>query len=153
MLRITTALCSIALLASLAGAHANDIHRWTDANGRVHFGDRPPEDADAAEVSIRVNTYEAPSPIMVERVLGIGRQRVVVYSTTWCGVCTRVKRYLNTNSIPYTEYDVENSRKGRRDYARLRGTGVPIVIVGDQRMNGFSKARMNTMLRNAGFTL
>jgi hypothetical protein len=43
-------LCSypirLALLLSIAAAgslHAADIYRWTDAEGRVHFGERPPQ--------------------------------------------------------------------------------------------------------------
>ncbi|HKL77885.1 MAG TPA: DUF4124 domain-containing protein, partial [Gammaproteobacteria bacterium] len=32
------------LLPSLAGA--GDVYRWTDADGEVHFGDRPPPHAE-----------------------------------------------------------------------------------------------------------
>lgn len=36
------------------------------------------------------------------------------------------------------EYDVEKSSKGKRDFKRLGGTGVPIILVGQKRLNGFS---------------
>jgi hypothetical protein len=36
------------------------------------------------------------------------------------------------------EYDVETSEKGRSGYKKLNGKGVPIILVGNKRMNGFS---------------
>lgn len=47
----------ILLLASLAGAAvalpvlADEIYRWVDAEGRVHFGDKPPENAERVELT------------------------------------------------------------------------------------------------------
>jgi glutaredoxin len=63
-----------------------------------------------------------------------------MYSTTWCGVCQKAKAYFNQNRISYTEYDVENSTKGKQDFQRMGGKGVPIILVGNKRMNGFSQA-------------
>ena len=62
-----------------------------------------------------------------------------MYSASWCGLCKKAKAYFKAEGISYTDYDIENSRKGRTGYKRLKGTGVPIIIVGDERMNGFSK--------------
>jgi len=43
------------LLASLAAvalpALADEIYRWVDAEGRVHFGDKPPENAERVELT------------------------------------------------------------------------------------------------------
>lgn len=33
---------ALSLLLGLGLAQAGDIYRWTDADGRVHYGDRPP---------------------------------------------------------------------------------------------------------------
>ena len=77
----------------------------------------------------------------------VNDRQVVMYSTTWCGVCKRAKGYFRERDIPYREYDVEKSAKGRRDYQRLKGRGVPIILVGDQRMNGFSRDRFESIYR------
>ncbi len=61
-----------------------------------------------------------------------------MYSTAWCATCKRAKRYFEKNGIPYVEYDIETSAEGRSDYMRLGGRGVPIILVGDRRLNGFS---------------
>lgn len=40
-------------LASAGGALASEIYKWTDAEGNVHYGDRPAEDVVAERVEIR----------------------------------------------------------------------------------------------------
>lgn len=137
-----------------------DIYKWTDANGRVHFTDKPPVEKQAEQVKLGpINTYNAPSKIFIDETLARpvskpGRlASVVVYSTTWCGVCVRAKKWLSDNRIRFTEYDVEKNERGRRDYIQLGARGVPVILVGKQRMNGFSPGRMQQMLRNAGYNI
>lgn len=44
----------LALGVALAGsAVASDIYKWTDANGNVHYGDRPAEDVAAERLDIQ----------------------------------------------------------------------------------------------------
>lgn len=33
-------------------AHAGEVHKWTDENGRVHYGGRPPEGIDSEAVVV-----------------------------------------------------------------------------------------------------
>ena len=134
-----------------------EIYKWTDEHGRVHFTDTPPEGSNSKPVDIGpINTYDAPSKILIDETLArstglpVKKGKVVVYSTTWCGVCTKAKKWLRANKVSFREYDVEKSPKGQRDYKRLKGRGVPIIMVGRQRMNGFSSSRMTEMLRKAG---
>jgi hypothetical protein len=37
---------------------------------------------------------------------------------------------------------------GKTEFRRLGGAGVPIILVGDRRMNGFSAEQLNAMLKN-----
>jgi hypothetical protein len=41
----------------------------------------------------------------------------------------------------FSEYDVDKSSKGKRDFKKLGGKGVPVILVGKQRMNGFSAGK------------
>ena len=56
-MRIATIMLAglIAALGSLAtdAMAAEEIYRWVDENGAVHFGDRPPENAAAEQISIQ----------------------------------------------------------------------------------------------------
>ena len=113
-----------------------EIYRWTDEDGKVHFSDRPARDQASESIEIHVNTYEnvSYSTSDIE-----ARKEVVIYSASWCGACKRAKRYFEDNEIEYREYDVEKSQKGKIDYRRLKATGVPVILVGKRRMNGFSE--------------
>lgn len=133
-----------------------DIYKWVDENGRVHFADAPAtaESAETVDLS-HINTYNAPSKIFIDETLArptdtANKQaRVIVYSTSWCGVCVKAKNWLKANNIAFQEYDVETSERGRRDYKQLKGRGVPIILVGQQRMNGFSPSHMRQMLSDS----
>lgn len=131
------------ILSSLASA---EVYRWVDDEGRVHFGDRPPPEAGASEVRLRINTYESPGVRSLDEPFH-GTRQVVMYSAEWCAVCRKAKRYFRDNGIAFVEYDVEKSEKGRRDFERLGGRGVPVILVGDKRMNGFSAEAFERMYR------
>ena len=113
-----------------------DIYRWTDENGEVHYSDRPARDRVSESVEVRVNTYESVSYATSSLE---ATKKVILYSASWCGACKKAKRYFDANDIQYKEYDVEKSQKGRADYRRLNAKGVPVILVGKKRMNGFSE--------------
>ncbi len=118
------------------------IYTWQDEQGRTHFGDRRPARVQASEVKLRINTYTSPEVRPLSQALsGRDAHKVILYSAQWCGVCTKARRYFDEKNIPYQEYDIEKSQQGRHDFERLQGRGVPIILVGEHRLNGFSPAR------------
>ena len=125
------------------GASA-EVFRWVDEHGRVHFGDQPPAGAAAEDVELKINTYESPalSPDAT------ASREVILYSAVWCAVCRKAKAYFTRRGIPFTEYDIETSERGRSDYLRLGARGVPVILVGDRRMDGFSAARFEKLYRS-----
>lgn len=139
------------LLLMLPAAVSAGIFSWTDENGKVHFGDRPPIDIKADEITVRVNTFESASGITTDDSGTLSRGDVVLYTTQRCNYCRKAKQFLKRKNIRFTEYDVETSNKGKRDFKKLNGKGVPVILVGNQRMNGFSEERMVSMLKNAGY--
>lgn len=139
------------LLLMLPAAVSAGIFSWTDENGKVHFGDRPPIDIKADEITVRVNTFESAPGITTDDSGTLSRGDVVLYTTQRCNYCRKAKQFLKRKNIRFTEYDVETSNKGKRDFKKLNGKGVPVILVGNQRMNGFSEERMVSMLKNAGY--
>lgn len=121
-----------------------EIYTWKDPQGRTHFGDRPPADSAPEQLELKINTIHKPEVQPLDEGAN-GPRQVVIYTTDWCGVCRRAKGYFKRNNIPYREYDVEKTAKGRRDYKRLHGSGVPIILVGNRRMNGFSPAHFDQL--------
>ena len=114
-----------------------EILKWTDSDGKVHFGDRPPVDAKTSIVEVRINTYESPNIEALQEILN-PKNKVVMYSAAWCGICKKAKKYFKENNIKYKEYDIDRSSKGKKDFKKLGAKGVPVILVGDKRPNGFS---------------
>ena len=133
---------------------ASDIYQWKDAQGQTHFGDRPPANANPKKVEVKINSYESVDVIYspdwfyhAENSNSAKAQAVVLYSTVWCKYCKKARRYFQDNKIAYTEYDVEQSEKGKQDYKRLGAKGVPVILIGKRRMNGFSIKRFQTLYK------
>ena len=150
---LATCLLFIANLCSHPVLAAGAIYKWKDANGRVHIGDSPPDPSAAEQLSVRVNTYKSGSAGDVERPVIPSAKKVVIYTTARCGYCRKAKAYFTSKGVPYQEYDIEHSEKGQRDFKKLKGSGVPIILVGDQRLNGFSESRVGAALKKAGYSL
>lgn len=124
-----------------------EIYKWIDENGKAHFTDSPPDGKQVEALDLRINTYTAVEITPLLERLG-RKDKVVIYSATWCGSCNRAKKYFRENNIPYVSYDVEKSRSGRADFRLLKGKSVPIIILGDTRMNGFTVARFEALYRS-----
>ncbi|MEA1888443.1 MAG: glutaredoxin family protein [Pseudomonadota bacterium] len=131
----------LVLAAIVSSAASAQVYRYVDDNGRVVYASvKPPGIEKADKVNIRHNSVS--SPAINDEVVA---KDVVIYSATWCGICKRAKAYFEEQGVAYDEFDIEKDAKGKRDYARMRGRGVPIILVGDQRMDGFDQARFQRL--------
>jgi len=79
------------------------------------------------------------------------KPEVKMYATSWCPYCAKARSYFARRGIAYVEVDIEKSREGRAEYDRLGARGIPVILVGPQRMNGFSEARLSQLLADAGY--
>ncbi|OUS14317.1 hypothetical protein A9Q89_00220 [Gammaproteobacteria bacterium 53_120_T64] len=133
------------------------VYKWIDSQGQVHFSDKAPASGVAEKIGDKLIINSYPGSDVTEAAFleqrhrerlkkeGMRRPSVVIYSTVWCGVCRRAKQYFKANNIAFREYDVETSSKGKKDFARMKGQGVPIILIGKARMNGFDAARFKRL--------
>jgi glutaredoxin len=138
-------------------AHA-EIYKWIDKSGTIHFSSEPPAQGGGEKVNVQVNSFSSTRKSTAPKAKfkydpGLITTRgssvsVLMYSASWCGYCQQARNYFHKQNIPFTEYDVEKSSRGRSDYRKLGGHGVPIILVGDKRMNGFSVAGFENLYRN-----
>ena len=64
----------------------------------------------------------------------------------WCTYCYQAKRYFQRNDIHYCEYDMESTTTGKRLYQKHGGGAIPILLIGEYRLNGFSEKQIETAL-------
>ena len=139
---------SLILCLLLPAAGLAEIYKWLDEQGKVQFGDRPPLEKKKDPIELRINTYSAPRIVYTApepRKKQVRKPKVVMYSAEWCGVCKRATSYFKKKKIRYKEYDIDKSEEGLAQYRKLNGRGVPIVMVGKSRMNGFSPAHFEQL--------
>lgn len=126
----------ILLALFLALPASAGVYKWTDAQGRTHYSDSPP--AAARTTQLRLQSYTGPA--QVGRAVG-AESGVTIYTTAWCGVCTRAKAFFKQNGVPFREWDVEKTEYGAAKYWQLGGNGVPLITVGADKMTGFDANR------------
>lgn len=149
MVRIAFLLSAAALVSLPALAQ---LYKWTDDKGVIHYSDKAPGKGTAKSVEVKINSYSGPATVSTTGapVASATKAQVKMLATSWCGYCARARAYLNSRGIPFEELDVEKSAQGKQEYRALKGRGVPIILVGDQRMNGYDQARLEGMLRAGG---
>lgn len=71
---------------------------------------------------------------------------VIMLGAWWCSYCYQAKKYFQQNSISYCEYDMENTATGRRLYEEHGSGAVPILLIGQYQLNGYSQRQIDTAL-------
>jgi len=123
-----------------------EIYKWVDSDGRVHYGDsnNKSNTKSAEKIDVKLNTYKRPS--VQEKTYDV--DKVVMYSTSWCGYCRKARNYFKEKNISFVEYDIERDLNAKKQYDGLGGRGVPVILYKDQRINGFSEKRFRGIYPN-----
>lgn len=158
MTRPRNSLLLAALLAFAATPAAPQVFKWTDAQGKVHYGDKPPEDAKTQQIKVDAKSYDGPpqitdwASILRRPAKGESLQPrassggLTMFSAVWCGPCKRAKAYMAQKGIAYRDVDVEASEANAKEFATYGGGGVPLFISGDKAMRGFSPGSIEQLL-------
>ncbi len=78
--------------------------------------------------------------------------QVKLYALSTCPYCRMTRRYLDENNVEYdlTEVDMLEGKEKDDAVAEVRrisgGASFPVVIVGDEVIVGFNKARIKELL-------
>ncbi len=135
-----------------------DMYSWTDENGVKHFSNTPPtkdqtvgkieaeaevvgpsrssetvDQTDGAQPSEKKEALKKPAP----------KKKVVMFVTANCGWCKRAKAYFQKSNVQYIAYDIQKSKDAYRKFKALGGRGVPLILIGDQKIVGFNKQAIN----------
>ena len=100
----------------------------------------------------RLEPREAPEPPAdVAPIVQTGDADVTVYLTEWCPYCRATREYLDSIGVAYRPVDIEASEENYAEYAQQGGTGgIPLVVIGDTRIAGYSIPAMDEALDREG---
>lgn len=73
--------------------------------------------------------------------------QVILYTTSTCTYCKRARSFLEQQKVPFTEYQLDHDRAAQQDFMSKGGRGVPLIFVGEDRMDGWSEGHLRELLR------
>lgn len=129
-------------------------YKWTDAGGRVGYGDSPPRDARNIQ-RIDVRSDEGGDPMLRGLPYALRRvaeqHPVVLYTTAPCAPCDAARQLLRARGVPYVERTV-SSNDDIEQLQRIAGTNrLPVLAVGRQLERSFEAGAWNALLDLAGY--
>ena len=79
--------------------------------------------------------------------------RITLYSSSACHHCRQLKQWLQQHRVRFQEMDVQRNARALKDFQRQGGRAVPLLMVGERKIQGFDPKRLPAQLRKAGVDL
>jgi len=136
-------------------AHAQEMYRWVDQQGKVHYGDRPPPAREVKDIQLRKFTAPSAEKTLSSAMLqAMENFPVSIHVTANCTVpCKEGKDYLGKRGIPFEEINVVSNEEIAALRALLGGGDVvvPVLQVGGKTTRGFLESAWAGLLDAAGY--
>jgi glutaredoxin len=68
--------------------------------------------------------------------------QVVMYSTTTCPYCAKTRQMFAAKGVKYTEYPIDKSEAANAEFITNGGIGVPLLYIGERRIDGYREAEI-----------
>jgi len=72
--------------------------------------------------------------------------RVIIFTSSSCPWCNRVKQYLRQKRFRFREVNVERDPEGARELRRRNIMGVPVVLINNHPIVGFDQMKIDKLL-------
>ncbi len=147
--------CALVAAGLAAGvlAQGQQVYRYTDAEGRVVYSDRPPPGSarDVQPKRLGANFIENDALPLAAR--NASDNYPVTLYTFACGeICQMAEALLNRRGIPFTPVNVEEVTGAERLKALTGDMTAPVLQVGDKLVaRGYNEARWHALLDEAGY--
>ena len=141
-------------------AQAATLYKSTGPNGEIVYSDQPPASGKVEKTFNFSNLPSTPLPdsvvkyrnelqqSMEKKLADSGRAnsgQPVIFTAKWCGYCRQALAYLGEKKIGYTEHDIDTPSGMRAFAATGASGGVPYLLVGEQKVRGFSRPAYDSL--------
>ena len=153
--RAAVRLAVVGLVLASGLAQAQQMYKWKDDQGVVHYSDAPPPNK-AKRVEVKdfsgASTPMTPGvPLPYALAQAVKNNPVTVYTASNCTPCDQAKTALRERGVPFAEKTVSSDA----DRARLAQAGgrdtVPFVTVGSKTLAGYAPAELQAALTVAAY--
>ncbi|MFC0349917.1 glutaredoxin family protein [Undibacterium danionis] len=66
------------------------------------------------------------------------KSQIILYGTAACPYCKEARNYFQNKNIFFIDYDVNTHEKGQKDFEKLDGDIVPLILIGKRKISGFN---------------
>lgn len=102
----------------------------------------PPRPGDRATTPAARSTLQAAADGALGELTSEQKRQleITMYSTSWCGYCSKARRWFRDRGWPFVEKNIEQDEAAARAYREVagRGGGVPVIVVNGEVLRGFS---------------
>lgn len=96
---------------------------------------------------ILVSTYRpAINTVHCDEDILASKPDIIMLGTWWCPYCYQARKYFQNHNIHYCEYDIEKSDVGKQRYDETKATTIPVLIIGNYLLQGFSETNIEEAL-------
>lgn len=71
---------------------------------------------------------------------------VTIFTSNTCAYCKMAKEYMDEKGVSYVEKNVSTDAEARQELMSKGFMGVPVIMVDDETVQGFDKARLDSLL-------
>ncbi|MCY7387562.1 MAG: glutaredoxin family protein [Burkholderiales bacterium] len=144
----------ILLLSMAAGTNAQEVFRWVDKNGKVHYGDMPPPPAEVKTVQTKrlsdsvIEQDDVPFAVTT----AMKNNPVTLYANNCGEACSNAKSLLAKRGIPFAEKNPEADPAAAAALKEKVGAlRVPTIVIGANSLTGFDEEGWHSALNAAGY--
>lgn len=129
------------------------MYKWVDAQGKVHFSDKPPP-ANAKQVQNKIDTGASTVSTVnlpADLAAAVKKNPVTLYTTKNCSACNTSRSLLKQNGIPFNEKTI-GSQEDLTKLKQVSGDSqLPVMIINKSKFLGFEPDSWREALTAAGY--
>ena len=142
-----------AAVVVLGAAHAAEVYRWVDQDGKVVYSDTPPPPGvkNAELRRLNRNAVEVDKTSFATRDTA-KKNPVTLYANNCGEPCDKARQLLAKRGIPFSSKNPESSPADADALKKLIGAlEVPVLVVGKSPVKGFEAGSWDAALDSAGY--
>lgn len=151
--QISRATLAMALLLSIT-TNAQEIFRWVDKDGKVHYGDSlpPPAEVKSSQTKKINDSVIEQEDVPYGVSTAMKNNPVTLYANNCGEACTNAKALLAKRGIPFADKNPEADAAAATALKALVGAlQVPTIAIGPNNLSGFDEEGWNAALNAAGY--